>query len=67
MSLYVLVVTDPAAPRGLATWYFDSHAQFLRAEKLARESHIFVSTQREFISDNDEFRTWVRERARENT
>lgn len=59
MTIYALTVTDPSASRGLATWYFDSHAQFLAAKRLAEQERIFVSEQREFICDANEFRDWL--------
>ena len=66
MSLYCLVVVDPRASNGLAVWYFDSHAQFLRATSEAKLNNIFVSERHEFITDLDEFRSWLRQRARES-
>lgn len=65
MSLYVLTTIDPRAPRGLADWYFDSHAQFLRAVSEAKRNNVYVHEQREFITDMDEFRSWLRDRAKE--
>lgn len=67
MTLFVLTTTDPRASRGLATWYFDSHAQFLRAKREAEKNNIFVSEQKEFICDAREFQDWLSERARETT
>lgn len=65
MSLYVLTVIDPQANAGLADWYFDDHSHFLRAERLARQNHIYVNSRKEFIVDLDEFQGWLRERAKE--
>lgn len=65
MTLYCLTTVDPKASRGLATWFFDSHAQFVAAKRLAELNNIFVSEQKEFISDANEFRDWLSERARE--
>lgn len=67
MNLYALVVTDPSAPRGLATWYFSSHAQFLAAKRLAQQHGIFVHEHREFICDANEFRDWLSSRKQETT
>lgn len=65
MQLYVLTVIDPQASRGTASWYFDSHAQFITAERLAKQNNIFIATSKEFISDANEFRDWLSQMARE--
>lgn len=64
MSLHVLTIIDRRASRGTADWYFEDHAHFLRARKLAQEHGVFITDRTEFISDLDEFRTWIKETAR---
>lgn len=61
MSLHVLTIIDRSASRGTADWYFDDHAHFLRARKLAQELGIFITDRTDFITDLDEFRAWVDE------
>ena len=61
MSLHVLTIIDRSASRGTADWYFDDHAHFLRARKLAQELGIFITDRADFITDLDEFEGWVRE------
>ena len=64
MSLYVLIVIDPEASHGTAEWYFESHSHYIRAKKLAEENHIFVKERKDYVTDFEEFRDWVRERAK---
>ncbi|HRO59374.1 MAG TPA: hypothetical protein PKZ27_03000 [Rhodocyclaceae bacterium] len=65
MSLYVLTTIDPQASRGTADWYFESHAHFIRAKKAAEDNHIYIHDRKDFVTDFDEFREWLRERAKE--
>ena len=65
MSLHVLVIIDRTASRGTAEWYFDDHAHFLRARKLAQDLRIFITDRTDFVADLDEFRSWVNENLKE--
>lgn len=65
MSLHVLTIIDRSASRGTADWYFDDHAHFLRARKLAQELGIFITDRTEFIADLGDFRSWVNENLKE--
>ena len=65
MSLHVLVIIDRTASRGTADWYFDDHAHFLRARKLAQELGVFITDRTDFITDLNEFRAWIDENYKE--
>ncbi|NLA66720.1 MAG: hypothetical protein GX856_00455 [Gammaproteobacteria bacterium] len=60
MTLHILVVIDPEAPRGTAEWYFDNHAHFLRARRSAQEVGIFITDRTDFITDIHEFNAWLK-------
>jgi hypothetical protein len=42
-------------------WYFEEHTHYIRAEKAAKDADVFVDSHEDFVSDIDEFKSWLAE------
>jgi hypothetical protein len=62
VSLHVVHVKHPQGD--VVPWYFEDHAHFIRAVKLAKDRNIWVMNNDgdpDIITDLDEFKNWLDE------
>lgn len=60
--MYVLVVTGRNISDKPLEWYFENHAHFLRAKKLAQDYSIYVDERKDFLTELHEFENFLVER-----